>query len=96
MNHTERDFQAAVNQNLRRNYLAYLCHGVLGQTGMRLINTPTFIPAYVHLLSGSDLIVGLARSLQYFGMFVTPLIGASIVESRRRPGQTRLKRFHWS
>lgn len=84
MNQSERDFQAAVDQNLRRNYLAYLGHGVLGQTGMRLINTPTFIPAYIHLLSGSDLIVGLARSLQYFGMFVTSLIGANIVESRRR------------
>lgn len=61
-----------------------LCHGILGQTGMRLINAPTFIPAYIHLLSGSDLAVGFARSFQYFGMFLTPLIGANMVESRPR------------
>lgn len=84
MKHSEQAFQAAVRDNLRRNYLAYLFHGVLGQTGMRLINMPTFIPAYVHLLSGSDFVVGLARSLQYLGMCLTPLIGAKIVESRRR------------
>jgi len=80
----ERVFQSEVRANLRHNYVAYLFHGVLGQTGMRLINAPTFIPAYVHLLSGSDLVVGLARSLQYLGMFLTPLLGASLVESRRR------------
>ena len=84
MNQAEQDFQDAVQSSLRRNYLAYLLHGVLGQTGMRLINAPTFIPSYVHLLSGSDFVVGLARSLQYLGMFATPLIGAKIVESRRR------------
>ena len=84
MSQSERAFQAAVRRNLRRNYIAYLLHGVFGQTGMRLLNAPTFIPAYVHLLSGSDFVVGLARSLQYFGMFLTPLIGAKIVESRAR------------
>ena len=84
MNSAEAEFQAAVEQNLRRNYIVILLHGVLGQTGMRLINTPTFIPAYIHLLSGSDFVVGLARSLQYFGMFLTPLLGARLVESRRR------------
>ena len=36
------------------------------------------------MADGSDFVVGLARSLQYFGMFLTPLIGAKIVESRRR------------
>ena len=84
MNPSEQAFQTAVRSNLRRNYLVYLFHGVLGQTGMRLINMPTFIPAYIHLLSGSDFVVGLARSLQYLGMFLTPLLGAKIVESRRR------------
>jgi MFS family permease len=80
----ESAFERHVQENLRSNYLKYLFHGVLGQTGMRLINTPTFIPAYVHLLSGSDFVVGLARSLQYFGMFATPLLSASILESRKR------------
>jgi MFS family permease len=80
----EAAFDRQVQENFRSNYLKYLFHGVLGQTGMRLINTPTFIPAYVHLLSGSDFVVGLARSLQYFGMFATPLLSASILESRKR------------
>jgi len=84
VNDSERAFQAAVRKHLRRNYVAYLLHGVLGQTGMRLINMPTFIPAYLHLLSGSDLVVGLARSLQYLGMCLTPMLGAKIVESRPR------------
>lgn len=82
--HAEEVFAREVQANLRGNYVKYLFHGVLGQTGMRLINTPTFIPVYIHLLSGSDFIVGLARSLQYLGMFVTPLWSASILESRRR------------
>jgi len=82
--HSEEAFEAEVRANLRRNYIAYLIHGVLGQTGMRLINAPTFIPAYVHLLSGSDFVVGIARALQYLGMFLTPLVGAKLIESRRR------------
>ena len=70
--------------HLRRNYLAYLAHGLLGQTGMRLINAPTFVPAYVFALSGSELVVGLARALQYFGMFLSPILGATLVEHRRK------------
>ncbi len=84
MSHSEEAFEAEVRANLRRNYIAYLIHGVLGQTGMRLINAPTFIPAYVHLLSGSDFVVGIARALQDLGMFLTPLVGAKLIESRRR------------
>ena len=51
----EESFQAEVRRHLRRNYLAYLSHGLLGQTGMRLVNAPTFLPAYVAALTGSDL-----------------------------------------
>lgn len=77
-------FAAGVQASLRRNYLAQLCHGLLGQTGMRLINAPTFIPAYVFALSGSELAVGVARGLQYLGMFLSPIVGATIIEHRRR------------
>jgi MFS family permease len=77
-------FQGEVRTHLRRNYLAHLCHGLLGQTGMRLINAPTFVPSYVFMLSGSDAIVGLARALQYLGMFLSPIVGATIIEHRRR------------
>ena len=30
-------------------------HGMLGMTGFRLFNAPTFLPAYLHLITGSDL-----------------------------------------
>ena len=77
-------FASDVRASLRRNYAAHLCHGLLGQTGMRLINAPTFIPAYVFALSGSELAVGVARGLQYLGMFLSPIVGATIIEHRRR------------
>lgn len=80
----EAAFQAEVRSHLRRNYLAHLCHGLLGQTGMRLVNAPTFVPAYVALLAGSDLWVGVARGLQYLGMFLSPVLGATWIEHRRR------------
>jgi MFS family permease len=80
----EADFQAAVRGNLRRNYLAHLCHGLLGQTGMRLVNAPTFVPVYVASLAGFDAAVGIARGLQYLGMFLSPVIGATVIEHRRR------------
>ncbi len=80
----ESRFQAEVRNDLRRNYLAHLGHGLLGQTGMRLINAPTFVPAYVAALTGSDVAVGLARGLQYLGMFLSPIVGATFIEHRRR------------
>lgn len=80
----EARYRADIDRNLGRNYLAHLLHGMLGQTGFRLVNAPTFLPAYVQLLSGSEFVVGLARSIQYFGMFLSPLLGASLIEHRRR------------
>ena len=80
----ESAFQAAVRADLSRNYLAHLAHGLFGQTGMRLVNAPTFVPAYVFTLAGSDLAVGVARALQYFGMFLSPIFGATLIEHRRR------------
>lgn len=77
-------FAHEVRRNLRRNYLAHLAHGLLGQTGMRLINAPTFVPLYVFALSGSELAVGAARGLQYLGMFLSPIVGATVIEHRRR------------
>jgi len=80
----ESAFLETVWSNLRRNYIAHLLHGLLGQTGFRLLNAPTFLPAYVYSLSGSDVAVGLARALQYFGMFLSPVLGAALIEHRRR------------
>lgn len=80
----ESDFRDEVRKNLPRNFAAHLAHGLFGQTGFRLINAPTFIPAFVYALSGSDFAVGLARGVQYFGMFLSPILGATLIEHRRR------------
>lgn len=80
----EEAYEAEVHRYLPRNYAAHLLHGLLGQTGFRLINAPTLIPAYVLMLSGSEMAVGLTRSLQFFGMFLSPLLGASLIEHRKR------------
>ena len=60
---SDTDYQAFIERNLSRNYVAHVLHGLLGQTGFRLVNAPTFLPAYVLLLSGSEFVVGLARSI---------------------------------
>ena len=79
----ERDYQATVQRDLPRNFAIHLVHGLLGQTGFRLVNTPTFVPAYILLLSGgSDFAVGLALSLQALGSALTPLLGASLIGHR--------------
>jgi MFS family permease len=80
----EAAFQGEVRSHLRRNYLAHLCHGLLGQTGMRLVNAPTFVPAYIHALAGFDVAVGVARGLQSLGMSLSPILGATAIEHRRR------------
>jgi MFS family permease len=80
----EAAFQAEVRGHLRRNYVAHLAHGLLGQTGMRLLNAPTFVPEYVVSLTGSPVAVGVARALQYLGMFLSPVAGATLIEHRRR------------
>jgi MFS family permease len=81
----ERRFQIQVQRNLTRNFTAHLVHGMLGQTGFRLLNAPTFLPAYLMLLSGgSNFAVGLATSLQAFGMMVTPFVGANLIEHRKQ------------
>jgi hypothetical protein len=57
-------FTADVERHLARNIAGQLAHGALGQTGFRLFQAPTFFPTYMFLLSGSELVVGLARSVQ--------------------------------
>ena len=80
----ESRLQEYAQRHLRRNYTAHLFHGMLGQAGFRLIQLPTFIPLYVHMLSGSDLVVGLARACQATGQFLTPIFSANLIEHRRR------------
>jgi MFS family permease len=80
----ESAYQAQVRRDLQRNYIAHLSHGLLGQTGFRLLNAPTFLPAYLFMLTGGELAVGIARSAQAFGMFLSPIFGATMIEHRRR------------
>ncbi len=73
-----------VEDNLRRNYIGHFLHGMLGMTGFRLVSTPTFVPAYLHSISGSDFWVGIGTSLQQLGMIVSPIVGASQIEHRKK------------
>lgn len=77
-------YERFVEDNLKRNYAAHYIHGMLGMTGFRLVNTPTFVPAYIHSISGSDAWVGIATSLQQLGGIVSPIVGAQQIEHRKR------------
>jgi MFS family permease len=85
-NEVEREaiYEGFVWRNLRRNYAGHFMHGMLGMTGFRLVNAPTFIPAYLHLISGSDFFVSLGASLQQLGGVISPIAGAAQIEHRTR------------
>ena len=70
-------YEAFVARNLPRNYAGHFTHGTLGMTGFRLVNAPTFVPAYLHMLSGSDVLTGLGLALQQFGSTISPIAGAT-------------------
>lgn len=80
----ETAYEAEIEGNLRRNYAANLAHGLLGQTGFRLVNAPTFVPAYIFLLSGSEFLVGLALAAQWLGASASSIFGATLIEHRKR------------
>jgi MFS family permease len=80
----EAAYEKFVWDNLKRNYLGNYLHGMLGMTGFRLVNAPTFLPAYIHMISGSNLIVGLALALQQFGGVLAPMFAGSQVEHRKK------------
>ncbi|MET0363984.1 MAG: MFS transporter, partial [Sphingobium sp.] len=73
-----------IKRNLRRNMVAHFVHGTLGLTGFRLIYTPTFLPAYMQLITGSAALVGLGQSLLQLGATLSPVLGASRIEHRAR------------
>jgi MFS family permease len=80
----ERAYENFVKRNLKRNYAGHFIHGMLGMTGFRLVNAPTFVPAYLHALTGSDVTVGLGLALQQFGGMISPIFGALHIEHRKR------------
>lgn len=80
----EAAYERFVWDNLKRNYIGNYLHGMLGMTGFRLINAPTFLPAYLHMISGSNTIVGLGLALQQVGSIVSPVVGATQIEHRTK------------
>jgi len=80
----EAAYERFVWSNLKRNFAGHFLHGMLGMTGFRLVNAPTFIPSYLHLLTGSPLLTGLGVSLQQLGGTISPIAGAVQIEHRRR------------
>jgi len=80
----DRAARAHGEAEIRHNFVALLVHGMLGQTGFRLLQAPTFLPAYLSLLSGGNTVVGVARAVQSLGMALSPWIGAWIIEQRTR------------
>lgn len=80
----EAEYERYVWDNLRRNYIGNFVHGMLGMTGFRLVNAPTFLPAYLHMVSGSNTIVGLGLALQQVGNVISPLFASTAIEHRTR------------
>ena len=80
----EAAYERFVWNHLRRNYAGHFLHGMLGMTGFRLVNAPTFIPSYLHLLTGSPVLTGLGVSLQQLGGTISPIAGAVQIEHRKR------------
>jgi MFS family permease len=84
----EAEYERFVDANLPRNFAGHFLHGMLGMTGFRIFNSPTFLPAYLHLITasmpGSDFLVGLGQSLQQLGSVISPVVGAAQVEHRKR------------
>ncbi|HIB67310.1 MAG TPA: hypothetical protein EYO33_19935 [Phycisphaerales bacterium] len=80
----EKAFDEQVRRDLPRNYAVNLVHGLLGQTGFRLVHAPTFVPAFIYILSGSELAVGLTLAAQHFGAASSSLLGATLIEHRKK------------
>jgi len=51
----EAEYERYIWANLRRNYVANYLQGMLGMTGFRLVNAPTFVPAYLFILAQHSL-----------------------------------------
>ena len=80
----EAEYDRFVRANLRNNYISHFSHGMLGMTGFRIMMAPTFLPAYLFTLTGSNFLVGLGQSLTQLGAVLSPIMSASNVEHRKR------------
>ncbi len=79
----EREIDVFVHDNLTRNFIAHFAHGMLGMTGFRLIYAPTFVPAYLNLITGSAFWVGFGQSLLQLGGVMSPILGATQIEQKK-------------
>ena len=68
----------------QRNLIAQILHGTFGQAGQRLVTAPTFMPAFLLSVFGSELLVGLCRSLQALGAALSPPFAAHLLGKRER------------
>ncbi len=73
-----------MERNLPFNFRVLLFHGLLGQTGFRLIQAPTFLPTFVSTLAGNNRAAGMLRAIQSLGQFLSPLVAARTIEHRPR------------
>lgn len=80
----EAAYEKFVWDNLKRNYLGNYLHGMLGMTGFRLVNAPTFLSAYLLAVSGSNVIVGLGLALQQLGGVISPIFAGTKIEHRTK------------
>ena len=80
----EEKYQLEIRSNLKRNFIVHWIHGLLGQTGFRLLHAPTFVPAYIFLLSDSYLAVGAALAVHHLGAATSSIFGATLIEHRKR------------
>src|SRR5512134_1494724 len=71
-----------VERDLPRNFTALLVHGLLGQTGFRLVNAPTFLPHFASELAGAASGGTVMRAVQSLGQFLSPLLAVPVVEHR--------------
>src|SRR5262245_28592775 len=71
-----------VERNLPFNFSAMLVHGLLGQTGFRLVNAPTFLPHFAAELAGAASGGTVMRAVQSLGQFLSPLLAVSMIEHR--------------
>ena len=78
----EAEVVAEVERNLPGNFAALLAHGLLGQTGFRLVNAPTFLPHFASQLAGNASGGTVMRAVQSLGQFLSPLAAVSVVEHR--------------
>lgn len=81
---SEGDVGLAVPKLSRRNLLAELLHGLFGHGGQSLFMAPTFLPAFLYALSGSEFVVGMARGIQALGTMLSPALGATVIGHRAR------------